>query len=252
VTAADMRLLAALIAGDHLQIRRAIDDGVDVNQQLTQDWPPLFWARDFQSVEVLVNSGANPRATDQYGRTPLHYATTTATAEALLKVGADINATDKDNETPLHMATLRGHRELAVLLIDRGAEINKQNHDGDTPLILASARGIVGVAKRLLAAKADPNGANHLGVTALHWATWREDAATARSLVEAGANTIATALDGRNPRQWAERANYLDIVEIFDSSEELRGESGKHLAGIASRRRHGGGPIGRREGIERD
>ena len=51
-----------------------------------------------------LQSGADPKARDEGGRTPLHRAAepneNPAVIEALLDAGADLKARDKDGETP--------------------------------------------------------------------------------------------------------------------------------------------------------
>ena len=55
-----------------------------------------------------LQSGADPKARDEGGRTPLHRAAESnenpAVIEALLDAGADLKARDKDGVTPLHVA----------------------------------------------------------------------------------------------------------------------------------------------------
>ena len=55
-----------------------------------------------------------------------------------LAVGADVNTNDGWEWTPLHYAAIRGHKEIAELLIAKGAVVNAKNNVGDTPLDLAT------------------------------------------------------------------------------------------------------------------
>ena len=59
-------------------------------------------------------------------------------AESLLKSGADLRATGL-GLTTLHVAAMRGHIELAKLLLDRGADVNEPSRqkNGMTPLAMA-------------------------------------------------------------------------------------------------------------------
>jgi len=42
--------------------------------------------------------------------------------ELLVRKGADVNATSSDGATPLHMAALKGHTDVAQVLIANGVE----------------------------------------------------------------------------------------------------------------------------------
>ena len=46
----------------------------------------------------------------------------------------DVNARDRAGRTPLHMAAMRGHREMAEVLLSNGALVNACDGDGWTPL----------------------------------------------------------------------------------------------------------------------
>ena len=85
-----------------------------------------------------LQSGADPKARDEGGRTPLHRAAESnenpAVIEALLDAVADLKARDKDGETPLHRAA--GFNEsLAIItaLLDAGADLKARDSLGETP-----------------------------------------------------------------------------------------------------------------------
>ncbi|KAH2585565.1 hypothetical protein KXW93_008640, partial [Aspergillus fumigatus] len=65
--------------------------------------------------------------------------------------GADVNVCDKEGWTPLSRASIRGHEEVAKLLIDKGADVNAGDSDGWTPLSRTLLRGHEEVAKLLIA-----------------------------------------------------------------------------------------------------
>ena len=97
-------------------------------------------------MESLLRRGADidSRDDDDYGSTPLHWACLKGHREIallLLERGADIEAGDEDGRTPLHFACLRGHVETALLLVRRGAEIDVADSSGKTPLQLAEQKG---------------------------------------------------------------------------------------------------------------
>jgi len=74
---------------------------------------------------------------DESGRTPLHYAALRGhkeIAELLIAKGADVNAKDDNGRTPLYEAAFNGGKEIAELLIGKGADVNAMDDDGRTPL----------------------------------------------------------------------------------------------------------------------
>jgi ankyrin repeat protein len=60
--------------------------------------------------------------------------------KALLKgnPGSVLSKDDKYGLTPLHLAALRGHQEVAELLLARKAEVNAKDKLGLTPLHMAA------------------------------------------------------------------------------------------------------------------
>lgn len=59
------------------------------------------------------------------------------TLEFLMQQGADVNTADQDGELPLHLAVSSGNVKLAKRLIIVGADVNISNAAGSTPLSLA-------------------------------------------------------------------------------------------------------------------
>ena len=53
------------------------------------------------------------------------------------------------NVTPLTNAALRGHKEIAELLISKGADVNARDKSGFTPLNWASNQGHTAVVELL-------------------------------------------------------------------------------------------------------
>mgnify|MGYP000480537135 FL=1 len=77
---------------------------------------------------------------DGWEWTPLHYAAIRGhkeIAELLIAKGADVNAKNSVGQTPLQFAAGYGHKEIAELLIDNGADVNVKDDDGETPLDFA-------------------------------------------------------------------------------------------------------------------
>ena len=115
-------------------------------------WDPVAQA---ETIECLLEAGANPNATDRSGVSPLHRAVRTRCAAAvhmLLDHGADAHHINARGSTPLHLAvqtTGRGgsgsvearqqQAEIVRLLVAHGARATDKGAHGKT--VAASASG---------------------------------------------------------------------------------------------------------------
>ena len=81
--------------------------------------------------------------------------------EVLLESGADPDIPDEEKFTALHNAI--GFPAIVKLLLTKAKNINSQNNDGETPLYLAAERGLTESALTLLEYEADPNIPNKEG-----------------------------------------------------------------------------------------
>jgi TonB family protein len=108
----DMLLLAWSAAGRDDAVRRLLDenDDVDIGARDDEGWTALMHAvrgGHEETVEVLLEHGANVHSENNDGGTALHVAAEygrTAIAEALLKAGADYEARDALGRTPFYRA----------------------------------------------------------------------------------------------------------------------------------------------------
>jgi ankyrin repeat protein len=136
--------------------------------------------RDVAAVRSLLDKGASPNQTDQFGA-PLLVSAIRAEAmeiaESFVAAGADVLAEGKSKGDALWIASAEGHRKLLELLLNKarndarvqksldvalgwsvlaghleivtlllasGANVNNPNEAGQTPLMLASLRGLEG------------------------------------------------------------------------------------------------------------
>jgi ankyrin repeat protein len=60
-----------------------------------------------------------------------------AAVAELIRAGADVNTSFR-GWTPLHYAALRGHREVASVLLAAGADPSRVTHRGDSPRVIAN------------------------------------------------------------------------------------------------------------------
>ncbi|WP_265036675.1 ankyrin repeat domain-containing protein [Wolbachia endosymbiont (group A) of Anomoia purmunda] len=90
-----------------------------------------------ETVDLLLEAGANPDIQNNKGKTPLHYTDVLASVASLLKGKANPNIQDNEGETPLHYAASIGHTNYVNLLLEKKANPNIQNRKGGTPLQVA-------------------------------------------------------------------------------------------------------------------
>ena len=117
-----------------------IEAGVDVNKPLNQDGqPPLFYAKDAETIAQLLRVGADAHVRDAKGRTPLfpcHFSRDADAVRLLMQRGVRINAQDNEGNTALMMAVTKDSSGVQVLL-DAGADPNIKNKAGKTALQIA-------------------------------------------------------------------------------------------------------------------
>lgn len=108
---------------------------------------------DFEKVQLLLNSGADPNA-QANNSTPLHSAAIYCymkTSQLLIEYGADVHALNGAGDTPLHLAVDSRFTKTVELLLEHGADIHARNNNGSTPLHQAAKEGRKESARLLLA-----------------------------------------------------------------------------------------------------
>ena len=126
-----LTITKAAFHGYHDSVQVLIDAGADCNKCDDDDGTTLFYAtsavrRDKGDVvKLLLKGGADPnKESKKHGETPLMRAAgrgSTETVKLLLNAGADVNKSDKSGRTPLHWAVLYGRKDMAKLLVASGA-----------------------------------------------------------------------------------------------------------------------------------
>ena len=85
---------------------------------------------DLKTVDTLIKSGANVKATTRYGVTPMHVAATNGNAailRRLLTPASIVNTATPGGETALMTAARTGNIEAVTLLLDRGATVHAKD-----------------------------------------------------------------------------------------------------------------------------
>src|SRR5437764_9629924 len=73
-SAADLRVLEAVKSGNTKAVRALLGQHADVNAAQPDGATALAWAAnrdDVETVDLLIHSGANVNAANEYGETPL-------------------------------------------------------------------------------------------------------------------------------------------------------------------------------------
>ncbi|KAM5288991.1 ankyrin repeat domain-containing protein 54 isoform 1-T1 [Ctenodactylus gundi] len=100
-------------------------------------------ANDMETVQQLLEDGADPCAADDKGRTALHFASCNGSdqiVQLLLDHGADPNQRDGLGNTPLHLAACTNHVPVITTLLRGGARVDALDRAGRTPLHLAKSK----------------------------------------------------------------------------------------------------------------
>ncbi|KAI1239160.1 hypothetical protein IHE44_0012272 [Lamprotornis superbus] len=100
-------------------------------------------SNDLDTVQQLLEDGADPCAADDKGRTALHFASCNGNdhiVQLLLDHGADPNQRDGLGNTPLHLAACTNHVPVITTLLRGGARVDALDRAGRTPLHLAKSK----------------------------------------------------------------------------------------------------------------
>ena len=163
-----------------------VEHGTYVNTRDKDHETPLHVAAytlDLESVQFLLDNGADVHAEGGQGQTPFHrvfespyYSESSNVAKLLVKHGANVNSRKKDCETPLHLASCKGRLESVRFLLDYGEDVDAKNSGGQTPfhqmIKLESEpwnkKGFIDVAQLLVKHGADVNTPDNDHETPLH------------------------------------------------------------------------------------
>lgn len=211
-------------------------------------WDPIHGAvlhEDLGEIKRLLNEGVNVNKTDSRGRTPLYWAALVGSreiAEYLISRGAKIEkgASWKDYNTPLHTAASQGHTDVVKLLVAKGANINKRNMNDETPLHRAAWYFRSETVAYLITHGADVKAKDIGSRTPLHVETFGVEAGdnyrkTVELLIAAGAevDAKADATKGETPLMGACGLCSKEVVELLI----LKG------ADVNARNEYGGTPL---------
>jgi len=148
----------ACALGDEERVRSMLAADRNVLHVRTADgFPAVGMAIFFRHGTLarwLIEEGADVNAAAENAQrvAPVHAAAAVCdreTMQLLLERGADVNAKQQLDYTPLHAAASRGDVEMAKLLLQHGAEREAKASDGMTPADVARKYGQAAFAEWL-------------------------------------------------------------------------------------------------------
>ena len=156
---------AACHAGHRDVVELLVENGAGVETLSEEELTPLQLAAETMGaslVSMLIDNGTegyvNRRSSN--GETALHSAARSGkeeTVQLLLNRGADILAADNEDLTPLDVALSQGREEIVQLLVNEGADVDAFHRKYGTRLEHAVRSGDERAVRILLTEGADPN-----------------------------------------------------------------------------------------------
>lgn len=209
-------LLEAAAFGNEMALRKALEDGAEIEAQDERGWSALSlaaWKGHASCVKKLIKEGAalEPKGG---GRAPA-----------------------------LHWAARRGREKIVGMLLEAGADANARDEIGRTALRFAMPEDVTAGALRLLLRfGADPNAKDNQGRTALMLACERGDRDSAELLANAGADLLAKDSSGWGLEDYArgvmsQPRAIVAWIEERKAAEEERGELEKTAQGTRAESR---------------
>ena len=173
VSARELAIAAA--TGKHGDIRKLVEDGVDVDSVGRDGQTPLVIAVKFnqpESVAALLDLGAIPdHRVGSRRDSPVQSAADladTAILKILLDRGANPDFGDEWRSAPIVSQADHGDLEAIRLLVEAGADVDSRGLNDDTAMISAARRAHYDVVLYLLEHGADPTLTNRSDDSLIH------------------------------------------------------------------------------------
>ncbi len=224
-------------------LKKSISEGADVNQGLQKavDRIPSFETGSYgtkedlrcalEAVQLLIDAGADVKATGKYGRTMLLNIQSITVAAFLIEKGADVNAWGDGGSSSFHEIIGIKNQAWFDLYIKAGADFNAPDKNGFSPLmcLLASEYSVIsspatkldeetmlGRLEFLIAKGADVKHESKTGLTPLHLAAYSDQGKAMKLLIASGADPDrAETQYGNTPLHLAVFKGYSGAAKIL-------------------------------------
>jgi ankyrin repeat protein len=175
---------------------------------------------NIETLELLINHGADINILDIEGRHLWHYASQYNAIDSMKFLRnkipniIDLRTTNPLSVTALHTAAELGHLSLAEWLVEGHADINaKTGQLGLTPFFLACRKKNIAMAEYLFNHSTFNNGiVDSSGFSTLHWALELRDIAILQKILNKGININLPDNEGRTTAFWAVQYNWSEGV----------------------------------------
>ncbi|KAL5664699.1 hypothetical protein ACJX0J_024807, partial [Zea mays] len=171
--------------------------------------------------------GANVNAIDHTGQTALHWSAVRGhvqVAELLLKEGAKVDATDLYGYQTTHVAAQYGQTTFLCHIVAKwNADHDVPDNDGRSPLHWAAYKGFADTMRLLLFLGAYSTRQDKEGCTPLHWAAIRGNLESCTVLVQAGKKEDLMVQDntGLTPAQLAADKNHRQVAFFLGNARSI-------------------------------
>ena len=222
-------LAHAIITGDETKVRQLLDEGVSANAEAEIMWnvlPSTFlmlaveYGRE-QTVSLLLEKGADIKATNSFGCSALNFAIDYDRANLislLISNGVSLTSYTSWGNTPLLDALTKRQFAIADALIRNGADVNQKHaSDGIFPIHLAVAERRPDQVKRLLDYGALIDNQSDGGVTALMIAAMSGHEDIVRLLLDRGASASISDKQNKTALTWARGKKHSACVKLLSN-----------------------------------
>jgi hypothetical protein len=183
-----------------------------------------------QTVQGLLDRGADKDAKSEKGRTPMHHACKMGNlpvVRTLLDAGASVNHVSDEGCTPMHFGCYEGHLPIVVELGKRGADMDQRNAKGSTPFYVGRQNGHLPVVLFLLEHGINVDEANNKGATPLYVGSQKGHLCVVQALLKHGVEVDKGNDAGATPLMIAAKNGHLEVVKLLvqkgaDTTREAR------------------------------
>jgi len=196
-------LTCAITALHHDTVQFLINSGADVSVKDSKSKLPLFKATqtgDIAMAKLLLRNGANPNERSMSGRPYFVDAAMEmdlAMMRLLLESGVDPKMRDLNGRSLLIMAVLAKKLPMMELLVEKGADVNSRDITGRSALTIAILDDRIDIVKFLLDHGANGNERDITGQAMIIYASDKGNTALVKMLLQHGADPNVRDLLGR-------------------------------------------------------